>query len=135
MLLILDSGDGGAAKVSDEEDVRETAAERRQRRMKEKLEKAKLRKKALFDNEYDALGNSADGKSFFDEWKSETELQAKVGISEYFATDSSLTLVCWISGVFCLWCIARPTNSSLSLSLVAIVYKSGFVQIQQSRGQ
>jgi len=46
--------------------------------MKEKLEKAKLRKKALFDNEYDAGGNSSDGKTFFDEWKSEMELQAKV---------------------------------------------------------
>jgi len=46
--------------------------------MKEKLEKAKLRKKALFDSEYDAVGNSGDGKTFFDEWKSEMELQAKV---------------------------------------------------------
>ena len=77
--------DGGSAKESVNEEVRETAAERRQRRMKEKLEKAKLRKKALFDSEYDATGNSADGKTFFDEWKSEMELQAKVGgIFEYF---------------------------------------------------
>jgi len=76
------TGAGGAAKELGEE-VRETAVERRQRRMKEKLEKAKLRKKALFDSEYDASGNSADGKNFFDEWKSEMELQAKVGICGY----------------------------------------------------
>jgi len=73
-LFTSDSGDGGSA----DEEVRETAAERRQRRMKEKLEKAKLRKKALFDSEYDAMGNSSNGKTFFDEWKSETELQAQV---------------------------------------------------------
>jgi len=75
----LDTEDGEGTKESVSEDVRETAAERRQRRMKEKLEKAKLRKKALFDSEYDATGNSADGGTFFDEWKSEMELQAKVG--------------------------------------------------------
>jgi len=46
--------------------------------MKEKLEKAKLRKKALFDSEYDASGNSTEGNTFFDEWKAEMELQAKV---------------------------------------------------------
>jgi len=74
----MDTGDGTSVKESVDE-ARETAAERRQRRMKEKLEKAKLRKKALFDSEYDAVGNSADGKTFFDEWKSEMELQAKVG--------------------------------------------------------
>lgn len=81
--ICLGTEDGGAAKELDEE-VRETAAERRRRRMKEKLEKAKLRKKALFDSEYDAMGNSADGKTFFDEWKSEMELQAKVSFCEYF---------------------------------------------------
>ena len=76
--FVLGTEDGGAGKELDEEEVRETATERRQRRMKEKLEKAKLRKKALFDSEYDATGNSADGKTFFDEWKSEMELQGKV---------------------------------------------------------
>jgi len=81
-LFVLDTEDGGATKESVSEDVRETAAERRQRRMKEKLEKAKLRKKALFDSEYDAAGNSTDGGTFFDEWKSEMELQAKVNMSE-----------------------------------------------------
>jgi len=80
--FVLDDGDGQAAK----EEVRETAKERRQRRMKEKLEKAKLRKKALFDSEYDAVGSSADGKTFFDDWKSETELQAKVCVLAYFET-------------------------------------------------
>jgi len=84
-LFVFDTEDGGAAKESVNEEVRETAAERRQRRMKEKLEKAKLRKKALFDSEYDAAGNSADGNTFFDEWKSEMEIQAKVrSICEYF---------------------------------------------------
>jgi len=52
--------------------------------MKEKLEKAKLRKKALFDSEYDAGGNSGDGKTFFDEWKSEMEVQAKVSSNTWF---------------------------------------------------
>lgn len=76
--------EGGSAKDSVSGEVRETAAERRQRRMKEKLEKAKLRKKVLFDSEYDAAGNSADGNTFFDEWKAEMELQAKVGnVCEY----------------------------------------------------
>ena len=72
--------DGGTTKEA-EDVTRETAVERRQRRMKEKLEKAKLRKKALFDSEYDAVGGTAgDGKTFFDEWKSEMEVQAKVSM-------------------------------------------------------
>jgi len=76
-VFVLITGDVKSVTESADE-ARETAAERRQRRMKEKLEKAKLRKKALFDSEYDAVGNSGDGKTFFDEWKSEMELQAKV---------------------------------------------------------
>jgi len=82
-LFVLGTGDDkSASELVDE--VRETAAERRQRRMKEKLEKAKLRKKALFDSEYDAGGNSGDGKTFFDDWKSEMELQAKVSSNTWF---------------------------------------------------
>jgi len=84
MSFILDTGDGTVTNELTDEEVRETAAERRQRRMKEKLEKAKLRKKALFDSEYDATGNNADGKTYFDELKSKMELQAKVGVCEYF---------------------------------------------------
>ena len=45
--------------------------------MKEKLERAKLRKKTLFDMEYDDKGDG-EKKSYFDEWKAEMEVQAKV---------------------------------------------------------
>jgi hypothetical protein len=46
--------------------------------MKEKLERAKLRKKALFDMEYDDKGDG-EKKTYFEEWKAELEVQAKVG--------------------------------------------------------
>jgi hypothetical protein len=59
------------------EETKETTAERRQRRMKEKLERAKLRKKALFDMEYDDKGDG-EKKTYFEEWKAEMEVQAKV---------------------------------------------------------
>lgn len=59
------------------EETKETPVERRQRRMKEKLERAKLRKKAMFDMEYDDNGDG-EKKSYFEEWKAENDLQAKV---------------------------------------------------------
>ena len=105
-VFVFGTGDDGVTKELGGEEVRETAVERRQRRMKEKLEKAKLRKKALFDSEYDAVGVSADGKSFFDDWKSEMELQAKVSVCQYFSS---------------LCCFLCPTSITEQPKLTAII--------------
>jgi len=66
-----------------DEQTKETAIERRQRRMKEKLERSKLRKKAMFDMEYDDKGDG-EKKTYFEEWKTEMDMQAKVSFKSSF---------------------------------------------------
>jgi len=69
----------------------ETTAERRHRRMKEKLERAKLRKKALFDSEYDDCGtDNAGTKSFYEAWKAELEEQVKLNRAEFGELDDAV---------------------------------------------